>query len=987
MEHLFITLLAILSGMAFFIGVIFLIISARRNLEKTSFLLGISSLSIFVYSIASLHLYAADSVAQFLVSDRVQMFCIGITLAVLYWFYHLYTGFGNRRFTAIASGLFLLIPVLRLPFASTLTYTNIQGIRHVTLAWGETVSTISATPTRFAYLYYTIVLGSVAYLAVQAVRNARRNPGPASWALVAGSGMILLGGINDILVDIFKLQWVYLAEFGYIGLISFISIALMDDLLTATRLKLALTKTEERYRRLIETTDTGYVILDTAGRVLDANSEYLRLSGNQNLANILGRSVLEWTAEEEKEANAAAVASCMENGFIRNFEITYIHKNGDRAPVEINATVIETDGRQEILTLCRDISSRKKAEKSLRESEEQFKNLSLMAEEGIIIHDLSIIREANHAFARMIGYASPSDLLGKNGLEIIPFTPESRERIRESMKNNTIETYDVEIEKPDGSLGVFETSGRRITYRGTPARIVFMREVTERKRIEEAVASEKERLAVTLRSIGDAVIATDVRGNIVLMNKVAETLTGWSFQDAVGKPLPGIFSVINELTREPLLNPVQKVIATEAIVELANHTLLISRDGTERVIADSGAPIKDKNDRIIGVVLVFRDITEKQRFIDAMQRTAKLESLGVLAGGIAHDFNNFLTGIFGYIDLALTTAKEPQTVEYLESTVSSINRARALTLQLLTFAKGGSPVQKIMPLVPFIREAALFAMSGSSISCRFHLPDDLRPCNIDKNQIGQVIDNIVINAQQAMPNGGAVEIAAVNVSFSEKEHPPLERGDYVKVSIKDSGIGIPKDIMSRIFDPFYTTKIKGHGLGLATCHSIVSRHGGCIEVESEQGKGSTFHVYLPASTGPIPREAISNVKHKGGGTILIADDEAIVRDTLRKMLESMGYTVISKTDGKEVVDLFLGESGDKGRVTALIFDLTIPGGMGGIEAVAEIRKRDGKIPVFVVSGYAENSAIKNPGDYGFTASISKPFTIAELSEMLNRHLK
>jgi CheY-like chemotaxis protein len=370
----------------------------------------------------------------------------------------------------------------------------------------------------------------------------------------------------------------------------------------------------------------------------------------------------------------------------------------------------------------------------------------------------------------------------------------------------------------------------------------------------------------------------------------------------------------------------------------------------------------------------------------------KLDSLGVLAGGIAHDFNNLLTGIFGFIDLARSVSKDAKTVDYLESTIAAMNRAKALTFQLLTFAKGGSPVQKTTPLIPFVQEAAQFALSGSNISCKFSLAETLWPCNIDKNQIGQVIDNIVINAQQAMPNGGAIEITAKNISpgLGEKSHPPLADGNYVKVSIKDFGIGIPKDIMPRIFDPFYTTKTKGHGLGLATCYSIMNRHGGCIDVESEPGKGSTFHVYLPASTVAAVTNTAAPGRHKGSGTIIVMDDEEVVRETIRKMLESLGYAVVCKKDGREAIDFYIDETRAKRKFAALIFDLTVPGGMGGIEAVAEIRKLNAgalpKVPVFVVSGYADNSVMKNPREYGFTASLSKPFTIAELSEMLNKNV-
>jgi CheY-like chemotaxis protein len=315
-----------------------------------------------------------------------------------------------------------------------------------------------------------------------------------------------------------------------------------------------------------------------------------------------------------------------------------------------------------------------------------------------------------------------------------------------------------------------------------------------------------------------------------------------------------------------------------------------------------------------------------------------------------------------------------------------MDRARALTMQLLTFAKGGAPVQRTTELIPFLRDAVRFALSGSRISCQFALAQGLWACSIDKNQIGQVIDNIVINAQQAMPDGGGIEMAAENVS-REEGGSCLASGRYVRVSIRDFGVGIPAEVLPRIFDPFFTTKPRGHGLGLATCYSIVKRHGGFIEVESEPGKGSAFHVYLPASSETVGANQASTVTRKGIGKIIVVDDEEVVRTTLRRMLEVLGYSVLCKSDGRDGIAAYINETKAGEPFVAMILDLTVPGGMGGVETVAEMRKLNKEMPIFVSSGYADDCVMRNPADYGFTASISKPFTIAELSEMLGGNLK
>jgi PAS domain S-box-containing protein len=405
--------------------------------------------------------------------------------------------------------------------------------------------------------------------------------------------------------------------------------------------------------------------------------------------------------------------------------------------------------------------------------------------------------------------------------------------------------------------------------------------------------------------------------------------------------------------------------------------------------------IRDKDNNVMRVFGTVQDITERKQTDELkaqlelqIQQTKKLESLGVLAGGIAHDFNNLMGGIFGYIDLAMAETKEDTVTSYLSKAITTIDRARALTQQLLTFAKGGAPIQAIAHLFPFIQETAKFALSGSNVLCQFNVPQDLWPCNFDKNQIGQVIDNIIINAQQAMPVGGTIVLSARNITLEENEHPILLKGNYVKISIKDCGIGIQKELLNRIFDPFFTTKAKGHGLGLATCYSIINRHGGCIDVESEQGKGSTFIVCLPASQeAALVAIKPTDKTHKGSGTFLIMDDEKVMLETIGDMLASLGYTVVGKENGKDAVDFFVGEIKGNRKLSGMVFDLTVPGGMGGKAAVEKIRKLDSAIPVFVASGYAEDPVMKNPVEFGFTASICKPFRISELVEMLNKYMQ
>ena len=386
-----------------------------------------------------------------------------------------------------------------------------------------------------------------------------------------------------------------------------------------------------------------------------------------------------------------------------------------------------------------------------------------------------------------------------------------------------------------------------------------------------------------------------------------------------------------------------------------------------------------------------RSEEERRRFDEHVQKTQRLESLSVLAGGIAHDFNNLLGGIYGYIDLAKEVSKDDAVTQYLVKSLSTIDRARSLTRQLLTFSKGGEPARKVVPLFPLVEDTARFALSGSKIECRFDVPDDLWPCSCDSNQLGQVIDNIAINAKQAMPMGGTVTVSAENLSLRETEHLALRAGRYVKLSFRDTGVGMPKEILSRIFDPFFTTKQVGSGLGLAASYSIIKRHEGHIEVASEPGKGATFFIYLPASAEAAESVDARSVRPRtplrDGGRILIMDDERVIRDITEALCTSLGYSAVSASNGQEVVRVFTDERAAGRPFAAVILDLTVPGGMGGGEVIHEIREIDADVPVFVSSGYADDPVMANPTRYGFTDCLRKPFMRSDLDKLLTRHLQ
>jgi len=503
-------------------------------------------------------------------------------------------------------------------------------------------------------------------------------------------------------------------------------------------------------------------------------------------------------------------------------------------------------------------------------------------------------------------------------------------------------------------------------------------------KMEKKLRESQQWLVTTLKSIGDAVIATDAGGFITFMNPVAEALTGWNQEDAAGKPLKKLFNIINEETGKQAEDPATRVLREGVVVGLANHTVLVARDGTKYPIDDSGAPIRDDKGNITGVVLVFRDITEKRNMEEALLKADALESLGILAGGIAHDFNNILMAIMGNITLAKMYAKPGDKIfERLKEAENASLRAKDLTQQLLTFSRGGAPIKKTAFISKLLEDTVAFVLSGSNVRCEFSISGDLWPVEVDEGQISQVINNLIINADHAMPRGGIIKVNAENIAVDVEQGLPLKEGNYIKISVEDQGIGIPEEHLQKIFDPYFTSKQKGSGLGLATAYSIVKRHDGYVQVESELGAGTTFNIYLPASSKQILIEKELRERiHTGKGKILVMDDEEVIREVAGEMIEVLGYEVEFAKDGAEAIELYKKAKESAQPFHAIIMDLTIPGGMGGKETIQELIEIDPETKAIVCSGYSNDPIMADYRKYGFRGVIAKPYKIKELGEIL-----
>jgi PAS domain S-box-containing protein len=513
--------------------------------------------------------------------------------------------------------------------------------------------------------------------------------------------------------------------------------------------------------------------------------------------------------------------------------------------------------------------------------------------------------------------------------------------------------------------------------------------LAERKCSSEPDA-QSELLALILRSIADGIIVTDGDARVTLMNQVAEVLTGWSEQEARGLPLSEVFKVAEEKTGTPLPDLAGVVLKRSAPSDLAGNVVLTGRQGTKRAITGRAMPFGARGDGYQGVLLVFRDVTDRRLLEEELAKAGKLESLGLLAGGIAHDFNNLLTTILGNIALAIADSPEgSEQAALLSEAETACLRAKELTHQLLTLSRGGAPQRRLSSLPGLLSEAARFALRGEACELHSQVPGDLPWVEVDPGQIVQVVQNLVSNACEAMPTGGAVTISGQAVDLDQDSVPPLAPGRYVKVSVQDQGVGIPPEYLERIFDPYFTTKAKGQGLGLALAYSVVARHGGHIAVESTLGTGSSFHIYLPAAGEPSGRPAApqgavaGKPRRRHSGKILVMDDDEAVLQVSSKMLQRLGYRVETAAEGNEAVAKYQAAMAAGAPFDAVLLDLVVAGGMGGRETLETLKEIDPPVKAVVASGYSDDPVMGQYAKHGFGAMISKPYRLEDLEAALD----
>jgi PAS domain S-box-containing protein len=590
----------------------------------------------------------------------------------------------------------------------------------------------------------------------------------------------------------------------------------------------------------------------------------------------------------------------------------------------------------------------------------------------------------NKAFEIFFGLTKEA-ILGKTVYDVNPsdLAATYHRKDLELLSTRGLQTYESSVEDIKGIRHEVIFNKAVFTRKdNTPGGIVgIFLDITERKRMEDALRESEERFRRIFDEspIGASVVSLDFR--FLRVNTEFCRITGYTEQELLACGFPDI-TFPEDLDTDIEM---KKALIAGEIDHYQRDKRYVRKDGRITWVHLSVCLMRDAAGQPQYFLPMVEDITERMKLDEDLQKNQKLESLGVLAGGIAHDFNNLLTGILGNISLVkMLVNSEDKVLRKLAEAEKAAERAKDLTQQLLTFSRGGTPVKKVVSLDKVVVDSATFAARGSRARCDFSIPEDIKAVEADEGQISQVVNNLIINAGQAMPEGGVIRIVLENIVHTSDDCLPLLQGTYVRLSVSDEGTGIAEKDLQKIFDPYFTTKQKGSGLGLATVYSIIRNHGGYIDVQSQLGVGTTFNIYLPASEKTVEnRVSKDNAPVMGKGRVLVMDDEELIREVVSEILLNLGYTVEVCGDGAEAVEIYKNAMDSEDAFGAVIMDLTVPGGMGGREAIAQLLNIDREVRGIVSSGYNNDPILASYREYGFSGVATKPYNMRELSEVLN----
>ena len=740
-------------------------------------------------------------------------------------------------------------------------------------------------------------------------------------------------------------------------------------------------QSEERYRSLVEGSPNGIGLFDPAGRCQAMNRKGLEMLGAP-ASQVLDRPFVEQLPPQQQSRVQEAFDQ-VRAGQAVGLEVEIGTEDGHRRfwQVVFNPLQSETGDFQGSVGILADITPQKQAEQALRTSRALLQSLLEAIPDLLVVIDrhYRIIYSNNQGQCFLgitPGSAYPTCYQTFHNRQTpCPDCPVQQVfrtgQILEREVSNELFTEIYEIR----AFPVFDGTGQVNMV------IEYIRDITARKEVEKALQTREAKLQSIFRAapVGIGLVENRVFKEV---NERVCQLTGYTQEELVGQNARILYPSQEEFEfvgREKYRQIAQKGLGTV-------ETRWRHKDGQIIEVLLSSAPLFPGTDATETLFTVM-DITEQKKLEALRANLGKMESLGIMAGGIAHDFNNILMAILGNISLLSMATKPAEIREGLQEAEQACRQAMLLAKQLLTFAKGGAPVKKACDLRVLVEESARLALSGSKVKVDYTWPADLWSVNVDAGQMHQVFTNLLINADQAMPAGGQIAITAANHRLDAGSPLPLPPGNYVRCQISDQGVGIAPEHLDKIFDPYFTTKQKGSGLGLTMVYSIIKQHGGFVTVDSRLGQGTTFTVYLPVvEPGSLQITGNNDGLFLGHGRVLVLEDEPAVRTIMAKMLAKLGYEPVFAVEGQEVLNLYAAARQEHQDFAAVILDLTIPGGMGGLEAGQMLREEDPGVKTIVSSGYADDPVLANYRSYGFAGALAKPYRLIDLSQVLHQIL-
>ncbi|HMQ50625.1 MAG TPA: PAS domain S-box protein [Anaerolineae bacterium] len=621
----------------------------------------------------------------------------------------------------------------------------------------------------------------------------------------------------------------------------------------------------------------------------------------------------------------------------------------------------------------------KHAEQAVTRNAENYRQLVETASDAIyLISEEGIVIDTNASACSTLEW-SKEELLGKTISDIDPnYSIEEFQKFWEDIPLDKKHIFETIHKKKDGTLLSVEVSGKKSKLGDTIFYHAIARDITARKLVDQELRESEEKYRTLVNGMHDTVWVIDFNGRFIDTNNAATEILGYTREELLSMGPADIDSSLDVTVIKRLIKqiPSDKL----QIFETSHST----KNGKQIPVEIQSCVVKYQGEKAI--LSIARDITDRKRAEAERLKLRKLETVGMLAGGIAHDFNNLLTGVFGNIELAkMFLTPDHEAYKFLESAQQAMGRATNLTKQLLTFAKGGDPIKEVFAISEALTESAQFSLQGSNVKLQINIASGLWEIEADKGQLSQVINNLVINAQQAMPNGGIITLSVSNIETSE--------GKYVQITVQDEGVGIAPQHLDKIFDPYFTTKRTATGLGLAVTHSIISKHNGTITVDSQLNRGTIFTIRLPAAQATEKITSPKNLLQEINGMlvsaahILVLDDEEKIRQVLGAMLKRMGHNVSWAINGQEAIAQYRDAYQSGQAYDMVIMDLTISGGMGGQAAAREIIKINPQAKLIVSSGYHTDPVMANYTAYGFQGLVAKPYRFAELKHVVEQVLK